>query len=99
MNYVLHQNNDGNWHLCDRSYNMGKRRHIILEAYGKEEPVLYQLKVESGVAEEKLPQLAAESFDLVYIDPPYDKHGDGRLDKAVKVPTTKISPSQMRMGV
>ena len=37
MNFALHQTN-GYWHLCDRSSVNGKRRHLILEAYGKEQP-------------------------------------------------------------
>ena len=56
MNCALHQTN-GYWHLCDRSYVKGKQRHLVLESYGKERPVLYPPTVESGLAEEKLPKL------------------------------------------
>lgn len=70
MNIALHHHKEG-WYLCDRSYVDGKSRHLILEAYGKERPVLYPPTVESGLAEEKLPKFPADTFDLVYLDPPY----------------------------
>jgi DNA modification methylase len=71
MNVVPCQHKGRGWYLCDRSYVLGKRRHLILESYGKGRPTLYPPTVESGIAEEKLPLLLADSFDLVYLDPPY----------------------------
>lgn len=50
MNIALHHHKEG-WYLCDQSYVDGKRRHLILEAYGKERPVLYPPTVETGVTE------------------------------------------------
>ncbi len=71
FNVVLCQHKSRGWYLCDRSYVAGKQRHLILEAYGKERPVLYPPAIESGLAEEKLPKFPAGTFDLVYLDPPY----------------------------
>jgi site-specific DNA-methyltransferase (adenine-specific) len=69
------------YYLCDRSYVLGRRRHWVLEAYGSKPPVLYPPTVRSGIASDILPQLEAESFDLVYLDPPYGTT-DGDWDRA-----------------
>lgn len=71
LKVVLCHHKGKGWYLCDRSYVLGKQRHLVLEAYGKERPVLYPPTVESGLAEEKLPRLPKGTFDLVYLDPPY----------------------------
>lgn len=60
-----------NWNLCDRSYVLGKRRHLVRETYGKCRPTLYAPELRSGIAEDVLPKLRPNSFDLVYLDPPY----------------------------
>ncbi|HEV2166519.1 MAG TPA: site-specific DNA-methyltransferase [Thermoplasmata archaeon] len=59
------------WYLCDRSYTQGHRRHLIREGYGKCRPRLYQPELRSGIAEDILPRLRRNSFDLAYLDPPY----------------------------
>jgi site-specific DNA-methyltransferase (adenine-specific) len=58
-------------YLCDRSYVLGKRRHLIRETYGRSQPTLYAPVLRSGIAEDILPHLKPYSFDLVYLDPPY----------------------------
>ena len=58
-------------YLCDRSYVLGKRRHLIRETYGKCRPILFAPETRSGIAEDVLPRLKAGSFDLIYLDPPY----------------------------
>jgi site-specific DNA-methyltransferase (adenine-specific) len=60
-----------NWNLCDRSYVLGKRRHLIRETYGRCRPTLHAPELRSGIVEDVLPRLAADSFDLIYLDPPY----------------------------
>lgn len=70
-NVVLCFHKGRGWYLCDRSYVLGKRRHLILEAYGKSKPILYPPEIYSGLAEDLLPKQPAVSFDLVYLDPPY----------------------------
>lgn len=71
VNVVLCKDKQRGWYLCDRSYVNGKRRHLILEAYGKERPSLFLPSIESGLAEDRLPKLSAGVFDLIYLDPPY----------------------------
>jgi len=58
-------------YLCDRSYVLGKRRHLVRETYGRCRPTLFAPEVRSGIAEDVLPRLQPYSFDLVYLDPPY----------------------------
>jgi site-specific DNA-methyltransferase (adenine-specific) len=60
-----------NWNLCDRSYVLGKRRHLIRETYGSCRPTLFAPELRSGIAEDVLPRLTSEAFDLIYLDPPY----------------------------
>ncbi|MFI5417278.1 MAG: DNA-methyltransferase [Candidatus Lutacidiplasmatales archaeon] len=69
------------FYLCDRSYVGGKRRHWVLEAYGRHRPTLYPPQVRSGIAADLLSQLPSESFSLVYLDPPYGTT-DGDWDRA-----------------
>jgi site-specific DNA-methyltransferase (adenine-specific) len=68
---VVPHRHGGRWYLCDRSYVLGRRRHFIRESYGPERPALFRPELRSGIAEDSLPRLAPESFDLVYLDPPY----------------------------
>lgn len=60
-----------NWNLCDRSYVLGKRRHLIRESYGRCRPTLFAPDLRSGISEDILPRLESGSFDLIYLDPPY----------------------------
>jgi site-specific DNA-methyltransferase (adenine-specific) len=53
----------------------------VLEAYGTRAPTLYSPIVRSGIASDILPGLEPESFDLVYLDPPYGTT-DGDWDRA-----------------
>ena len=69
------------WYLCDRSYALGRRRHLICEAYGEKQPTLFAPEARSGIAEDVLPHLKPYSFDLVYLDPPYGTT-DGEWDRA-----------------
>jgi site-specific DNA-methyltransferase (adenine-specific) len=70
-NVALHFHRNRGWYLCDQSYILGKRRHLVRETYGKCRPTLYAPELRSGIVEDVLPKLKAASFDLVYLDPPY----------------------------
>ncbi len=70
LNVAPHAHRD-RWYLCDRSYVRGKRRHYIRGHFGAHRPTLYAPEIRAGRAEEVLPGLDAESFDLIYLDPPY----------------------------
>jgi site-specific DNA-methyltransferase (adenine-specific) len=70
-NVALHFHRDRGWYLCDQSYVLGKRRHLIRETYGKCRPTLYAPELRSGIVEDVLPKLKSASFDLIYLDPPY----------------------------
>ena len=69
------------WRLCDRSYEGGRRLHVVRESYGRKKPVLFPPEVRSGITEQVLPSLPEASFDLIYLDPPYGLT-DGDWDHA-----------------
>lgn len=39
--FNVHKNSQGYWHLCDSRTVDGKRRHKVLESYGRERPTLF----------------------------------------------------------
>lgn len=68
--FVPHRHGSS-WYLCDRSYVAGKRQHLIRGHCGRARPTLYAPELRSGLIEQLLPALPPQSFDLVYLDPPY----------------------------
>ncbi len=80
LGFSLHKDR-GWWHLCDSRTIGGKRRHKVLESYGRERPTLFAPIISSGVDRDAIPRLPSESFDLAYLDPPYGTTS-GEWDRA-----------------